>query len=300
MTYWQSYVTPRSLDGALAALRDAPGPARLVAGGTDLLLDLQQGRLPPVHTLIDVTRIPELLEIRLDAGLLFIGAAVTHATIVNHPMVTASAACLVEASALIGGPQVRNVATLGGNVAHALPAADATIALLALDATAELATPSGRQEIPIDSLFAGPGQVAFDRAGTIVVGFKFRERSPGEGSAFRRVMRPQGVAIAILNMAIWVCLKADGGIADARIAIGPGGPRPKRSRTAEECLIGLRPDAVDYSTVTAALLDGSQLRSSAHRTTLDYRRQLLPVLLSRTLPGALQDARRSASAGEST
>jgi carbon-monoxide dehydrogenase medium subunit len=294
MTYWQTYVTPRSLDEALAALRDAPGQARLVAGGTDLLLDLQQGRLPPVDTLIDVTRIPELLEVRLEGDRLFLGAAVTHTTIVSHPLVAASAACLVEACALIGGPQVRNVATLGGNVAHALPAADATIALLALDASAELATPSGRREVSIEELFTGPGQVAFDRAGTIVVGFRIGGRCAGEGSAFRRVMRPQGVAIAILNMAVWVRLAADRVIAEARIAIGPGGPRPRRSRQAEDFMIGLRADAIDYSAVADALLAGSRLRSSVHRTTLDYRRHLLSVLLSRTLPGAFEDARPAA------
>ena len=294
MTYWQTYVTPRSLDEALAALRDAPGPARLVAGGTDLLLDLQQGRLPTVHTLIDVTRIPELLEVRLEGDRLFLGAAATHATIVGHPLITAGAACLVQACELIGGPQVRNVATLGGNVAHALPAADATIALLALDASAELATPSGRREVPIESLFTGPGQVAFDRAETIVVGFRFRERRAGEGSAFRRVMRPQGVAIAILNMAVWIRLTADRVIAEARIAIGPGGPRPRRVGMAEECLVGQRPEGVDFSAVADALLAGSQLRSSVHRTTLDYRRHLLSVLLRRALPAAFEDARLAA------
>ena len=299
MTYWQTYVTPRTLDEALAALRGAPGPARLIAGGTDLLLDLQQGRQPPIDTLIDISRVAELCEVRLEGERLFLGAAVTHAELVSQPLVAARAACLVEACALIGGPQVRNVATLGGNVAHALPAADATIALLALDATAELATPSGRHEVPVEALFTGPGKVAFDRAETIVVGFRIRGRRAGEGSAFRRVMRPQGVAIAILNMAVWVRLEADGVIAEARIAIGPGGPRPTRSLSAEACLIGQRADAIDLSSVADALRSGIQLRSSEHRATLDYRRHLLRVLLSRTLPGAVQNARQQAPAGVS-
>ncbi len=297
MTYWQNYVTPRTLDEALAALRGASGPARLIAGGTDLLLDLQQGRQPPIDTLIDISRVPELCGVRLEGERLFVGASVTHATIVRHPLIAAGAACLVEACALIGGPQVRNVATLGGNVAHALPAADATIALLALDATAELATPTGRHEVPVEDLFTGPGKVAFDRANTIVVGFRIRGRRAGEGSAFRRVMRPQGVAIAILNMAVWVCLEADGVIAEARIAIGPGGPRPTRSPSAEARLIGQRAEAIDLSSVADALRSGTQLRSSKHRATLDYRRHLLRVLLSRTLPAAVQDARQQAPAG---
>jgi len=297
MTYWQHYVTPRTLDEALAALRAASGPARLIAGGTDLLLDLQQGRQPPIDTLIDISRVPDLCGVRLEGERLFVGASVTHATIVSHPQIAAQAACLVEACALIGGPQVRNVATLGGNVAHALPAADATIALLALDATAELATPAGRHEVPVEELFAGPGKVAFDRTNTIVVGFRIRDRRAGEGSAFRRVMRPQGVAIAILNMAVWVRLEADGVIAEARIAIGPGGPRPTRSPLAEVRLIGQRAEAIDLSTVADALRSGTQLRSSKHRATLDYRRHLLRVLLSRTLPASVQDACQKTPAG---
>ena len=292
MTYWRTYITPRSLDEALTALRTAPGPARLVAGGTDLLLDLQQGRQPPVDTLIDVTRLPELRAVFLDGDSLFIGAAVTHAELLADPRIVAQAGCLAEACSLIGGPQVRNVATLGGNVAHALPAADATIALLAIGAQAELATAGGRRLVAIESLFAGPGVTTFDRASTIVVGFHLPVRRPGEGSAFHRVMRPQGVAIAILNMAIWVRLSEDGVIQEARLAAGPSAPRPQRARSAEEALRGQHAETIDYPAVVAALQVDSRVRSSAHRASADYRRHLLGVLLSRTLPAALHDARR--------
>ncbi len=296
MTYGRTYVTPRSLDEALAALRTAPGPARLVAGGTDLLLDLQQGRQSPVDTLIDVTRLPELRQVRADGDSLFIGAAVTHAELLADTRVASQATCLAEACSLIGGPQVRNVATLGGNVAHALPAADATIALLALGAQAELATADGRRLVAIESLFAGPGETTFDRARTIVVGFWLPVRQPGEGSAFRRVMRPQGVAIAILNMAVFVRLAEDGVIQDARLAAGPSAPRPQRAHSAEEALRGQHAETIDYPAVIAALRVDSRLRSSAHRATADYRRHLLAVLLSRTLPAALQEARRAPEA----
>jgi carbon-monoxide dehydrogenase medium subunit len=297
MTFWRNYLTPGSLADALTALRDAHGPARLIAGGTDLLLDLQQGRHPPVDTLIDVSRVPELRQVREEGEDLFLGAAATHAEILGQSLVAANATCLMEACSLIGGPQVRNVATLGGNVAHALPAADAAIALLALGARAELATPRSRREVPIETLFAGPGQVTFERAETIVVGFRIRRRQAGEGSAFRRVMRPQGVAIAILNMAVWVRLEAGGVIAGARIAAGPSGPRPARARSAEAALVGQRWDAIDQAPVLAALQADSHLRSSPHRATLDYRRRLLSVLLNRALPAAIDDARHGSALG---
>jgi carbon-monoxide dehydrogenase medium subunit len=297
MAFWQAYLTPGSLADALHALGEAPGPVRLIAGGTDLLLDLQQGRHPPVHTLIDVSRVAELRQVCQEGEYLFLGAAATHAELLSDPLVAENAACLWQACSLIGGPQVRNVATLGGNVAHALPAADATIALLALDASVELATPRGHHQVPLEGLFAGPGEVTFNRAETIVVGFRIRRRQAGEGSGFRRVMRPQGVAIAILNMAIWVRLEASGLIGEARIALGPSGPRPARARSAEAALVGQRWQAVDHAPVIAALQAECRLRTSAHRATQDYRRQVLGVLLRRALPSAIDDACRAAESG---
>jgi xanthine dehydrogenase FAD-binding subunit len=297
MTFWRAYRIPESLADALNALREAPGPARVVGGGTDLLLDLQQGRQPPVDTLVDVSRVPELRQVRDEAGWIHVGAAVTHAELLSEPLVAEHAACLRQACSLIGGPQVRNVATLGGNVAHALPAADASIALVALSAHAELATRDARREVPIEDLFAGPGQVTFDRAETILVGFRIRRRGAGEGSGFSRVMRPQGVALAILNMAVWVRIGPEGVITAARITVGPSGPRPGRARSSEAALIGQPSKAVDQSTVVTALQAECQLRSSAHRATRDYRLHLLGVLLNRALAAAIDDAHRTGRPG---
>src|SRR3990172_6003428 len=201
MAYWQEYVQPSTVDDALTALREAGGEARLVAGGTDLLLDLQQGRHAPLRRLVDVTRIEEMGRIRLDGEWAEIGAAVPIRQIVEHPVLAVRASCLTQACALIGGPQVRNVATLGGNVAHALPAGDGTIALLALEAQAEIASAGGRRWLPMEELFSGPGQTTFDRSADVLVRFRLRLAGAGEASAFERIMRPQGVAIAILNMA---------------------------------------------------------------------------------------------------
>jgi xanthine dehydrogenase FAD-binding subunit len=297
MAFWRTYLTPENLTDALRSLREARGNARLIAGGTDLLLDLQQGRHPPVDALIDISRVAELRPVRDEGEIVFLGAAATHAELLGNPLVGAHATCLWQACSLIGGPQVRNLATLGGNVAHALPAADAAIALVALEASVELAALEGRREVTIESLFAGPGQVTFDRNGAVVVGFRIRKRQPGEGSAFRRVMRPQGVAIAILNMALWVRVDAAGRIDEARIAVGPGGPRPSRARSAEAALVGQRTDAIEPAGVIAALQAECRLRSSAHRATSDYRRRLLGVLLHRALPAAIEDARRGPGAG---
>jgi carbon-monoxide dehydrogenase medium subunit len=144
---WQEYRQPKSLTEAIEDLTTAPPPAVPIAGGTDLLLDMKQGRHPSVHTLIDLTTIPEMNVIEIQGESLFIGACASINRIINHPLVQRNAQALIEACDLIAGPQVRNIATLGGNVAHALPAADGTIALLALDATATIAHSGGVRQM---------------------------------------------------------------------------------------------------------------------------------------------------------
>lgn len=285
MKTWEKYHLAHTLTEALTTLSGAPGPAKPVAGGTDLLLDLQQGRHPPVHTLVDITSIPELnaLEIRQDE--LFVGAAVPLNRVVASPLVQEHAKGLYEAARLIGGPQVRNTATLGGNVGHALPAADGAIALLSLGAQAEVADLHGCRRVPFETLFAGPGRSALDLSKELLVGFALPLRKKGQASAFRRVMRPQGVAIAILNMGVWL-ERAGDCIAAVRLAVGPAGPRPFRAREAEAVLMGSPCDQGNLDRAVDALLSEASFRTSPHRSTAEYRRHLAAVLLSETLQKA--------------
>lgn len=282
MKTWEKYHLARSIQEALTTLAGAPGPARPIAGGTDLLLDLQQGRHPPVHTLVDITSIPELnaLEIRQDE--LFVGAAVPLNRVVASPLVQEHAWALFEAASLIGGPQVRNTATLGGNVGHALPAADGAIALLSLGAQAEVADLNGCRRVPFVELFKGPGLSALDQRSELLVGFALPLRRKGQASAFRRVMRPQGVAIAILNMGVWLQREGDR-VADIRLAAGPAGPHPFRARAAEAALRGQVLNDGTLDAAMEAFLSEARFRTSAHRSTAEYRHHLTGVLLSETL-----------------
>jgi CO/xanthine dehydrogenase FAD-binding subunit len=287
MTMWQKYHSAQSVDEALSLLGDSAGGARLIAGGTDLLIDIQQGRQAAPERMIDISGIPELLAIEQRPDGFFLGAGVTHAQIVGHPVLQQGAACLVQACGLIGGPQVRNVATIGGNVAHALPAADGSIALLALEAEAQIAGPEGRSWRPIEDLYSGPGRPAFDPAREMLVGFRFQLADQHQHSAFERVMRPQGVAIAILNMAVWVDLDDQQLCRRARIAIGPAGPRPVRARRTEDFLRGkpLQPEVLEQA--VQPLLAETSMRTSPHRATAEYRRHLAGVLLQRTVAKAM-------------
>lgn len=277
MNLWQEYLRPNNLSQALKAFAEAPGPILPIAGGTDLLLDLEQGRHSPVHTLLDVTSIVEMNALEARDGELFVGAAVPVNRIVLDPMAHAHAEALTEACDLIAGPQVRNVATLGGNVAHALPAADGTIALLALNAQAEVAGSAGIRRVPFKDLFLGPGKSALKQGEELLVGFYLPLAKPGQASCFKRIMRPQGVALPILNCAVRLERENDT-INDVRIAVGPGGGTPFHAIQAEDILRGQSLNETTIESALEALLAQAQFRTSARRASADYRRHIVSGL----------------------
>ncbi|MBN2043559.1 MAG: FAD binding domain-containing protein [Anaerolineales bacterium] len=293
MKICQSFHYSNSIDDALAAMRQARGAFAVLAGGTDLLLDIQQGRHPVVDTLVDVSNIPELSTIEVYQDHIYLGAGVTHKQIISSQLLLENAQCVVEGCGLIGGPQVRNVATIGGNVSHALPAGDGTISLLALDTQVEIASIGGRRWEPLLEIFAGPGKVTFDRQQELVTRFRFNKRLEREGSTFHRVMRPQGVAIAILNMSGWVKLDDSEHLADVRIACGPAGPKPFRGFETESFLRGKCLDETILMEAARVLDAEVNLRTSKHRATKDYRHSLLPVLLKQVLLLAVSRAKEN-------
>ncbi|HEY2980564.1 MAG TPA: FAD binding domain-containing protein [Anaerolineales bacterium] len=315
MTLWQNYLRPKTLAEAMIALSSAPAPVAPIAGGTDLLVDLEQGRHAPVQTLLDLSDVDELLRLEIRQDEFFIGAGVPVNRIVLDPLARQHAQALVEACNLIGGPQVRNVATLGGNVAHALPAADGTIALLALDVEAEIAgpfasaavlrgasrakragggeSPAGisinSRRVPFKDLFLGPGKSAVKHGEELLVGFYAHLITAGQASCFQRIMRPQGVALPIINVAMWLKLEGDT-IRDIRIAVGPGAGIPFRAASAEKALRGQAFTPAAYERAVEALLAETQFRSSARRASADYRRHLVEALFKDTLEAAWERA----------
>ena len=289
MNLWQEYLRPTNLSQALQAFAEAPGPILPVAGGTDLLLDLEQGRHSPVHTLLDVTSIAEMTALEIRGEDLFVGAAVPVNRIVLDPLARAHAQALTEACNLIAGPQVRNVATLGGNVAHALPAADGTIALLALNAQAEVADITGTRRIPFKELFLGPGKSSLKHGQELLVGFYLPLSKTGQASCFKRIMRPQGVALPIINVAIWL-ERTDDVISQIQIAVGPGGPTPWSGTEAEKVLIDKPLNDEALNAAIEALLAQVGFRSSARRAGADYRRHIVTGLFKEVLETAWQRA----------
>jgi carbon-monoxide dehydrogenase medium subunit len=285
MNLWQEYKRPASVAEAIHALTSASGSVMPIAGGTDLLLDLKQGRHAPIHTLIDLTFVPEMTALELRGDELYIGAAVSVNHVALNPLVGTHAQALIEACNLIAGPQVRNTATLGGNAAHALPAADGTIALTALDVQVEVASTAGTRRVPFTSLFLGPGKSALNKSAELIVGFYLPRIKKGQASCFKRIMRPQGVALPILNCAVW--LEREGDVVnDIHIAVGPGGAIPFRATEAEAAMRGQAFNEEAFDRALDSLLGQAKFRTSARRASADYRRHIVGGLFKDVLDTA--------------
>jgi CO/xanthine dehydrogenase FAD-binding subunit len=290
MSTWSKYIVAKSVEEALKALATTPGAACPIAGGTDLMLDFQQQSCTsPIYTLVDITNIPELHNLEQRGNSLFIGAGVTVRKINESPLIRRHAMALSEACGLIGGLQVRNMATLGGNVAHALPAADGTIALVALDAKVEIASPIGRRIEPILKIFHGVGQSSLSKDCDILVGFHIPIQTASQGSAFGRIMCPQGIALPVLNLSVWL-QREEKHIQTIRIAVGPAGPIPQRAIAIEDFLAGTT-FSQNVLGQAKTLVDSTlHFRTSPMRATAAYRYHLCKMLLEEIIGVAWQRA----------
>lgn len=291
---WQTYHLPSTVEETVKLLTEFAGNARIIAGGTDLMIDLQfGGNHTPFDALVDVTHVNEMRQISQEDGWCMVGAAATHTAIVGSQLLEHGATCLVESCGVVGGPQVRNVGTLGGNVAHALPAADGTTSLVALGAEAEVAWGDGRREwLPIALLFRGPGISALNSSRDVLVAFRFRLSGEREGSAFKRIMRPQGVALPVLGCAVWVRLdESRAYYEDARVCISPVAPTPVRAEALEAVLRGQPVGDASLNAAVKAAYETLHPRTSKYRATGEYREYMMETLLRRALPLATERAR---------
>jgi len=281
---WKHYHTPGTIEEAIAVLHGYDGRARVIGGGTDLLVETRRGLRRPYDAMVDASRIAGLHAISRDQEHIVIGCGVTHTEIVNDPNIVRHGTCLAESCGVIGGPQVRNTGTLAGNVAHALPAGDGTIGLMALAGEVEIASTSGRRWMPAKDTFIGPGKSVIDRHREVLTRLRFRPTGRGEGSAFHRVMRPQGLCLPIISMAARLAVDGDTIIA-ANISMGPVGPVPWFAEPAAEALIGGPAKQEQYEKAVAAVLQNVTLRTSKYRATEEYRsvmiRNYLPIILAR-------------------
>jgi len=283
---WDAYLVASSVEEALGQLAQLGDSGRFIAGGTDLVLQAERGQCS-ARAVVDVTRIHGLGEIREENGYVVIGAAATHAQITASPLIRTSAPLLAQACASIGGPQIRNVGTLAGNVVNALPAADGAVALFALDAQVQIATLSGRAWVPIAELYQGVGECTLDPCAEMVTAIRFHSLGASAGCAFQRLARRRALALPIVNAAVVVRLH-EATVSDARIAVGPVAPTPFRAAAAELALIGSVPTAALVTQAAKLAARDAQPRSSLLRGTATYRTAMVEVLVRRALTTALR------------
>lgn len=283
------YVAARTVDEAVEALVTSKGPARPMAGGTDLIVQLTEGRRV-LDRVVDLGRVPELKKIELDPeGALRFGAALPCADLYSHAGVRAKFAMLVDAVSIIGSVQVQSRASVGGNLCNASPSADSIPALICLGARAVVAGPGGRREVPVETFCTGPGQTILS-PGEILVELALPAPERHEGGRYMRYIPRNEMDIAVVGAGSWVKWDPETGkIVDARIALGAVAPTPVRAPLAEAALIGKEPtrEALEEAARLAVLAAKpiSDVRGGA-----DYRRHLVQVLVRRTLAGALERA----------
>jgi aerobic carbon-monoxide dehydrogenase medium subunit len=280
--------TPQTLSECLKLLAARGGDTKVLAGGTDLLPQMKNGLLKPARV-IDLSGVAELRVLAADDGQgLRIGAAVTARQLERDPHVRSAFTSIAESGALVGSIQVRNLATVGGNICNAAPSADMAPPLLALDAEAVIAGPRGRRRrVPMASFFTGVRRTVL-KPNELLVEFVVPSPGPGSGGHYLRHTPRRELDIAVVGVASQVTL-TDGVCSKARIALAAVAPIPLRATAAEQSLEGQRltPSLIEQA---AALAVEAARPISDQRGSAEYRRHLVRVLTRRTLTTALARA----------
>ncbi|MBC7257646.1 MAG: FAD binding domain-containing protein [Chloroflexi bacterium] len=284
---WQEYLFATSVEHALELLGQYEGRAQLIAGGTDLVLQSQRGECPAT-VIVDITRIPGLNYIQEQDGHIVVGAQVTHAQIAASSLIREKAPILAMACAQVGGPQIRNAGTLVGNVINAQPAADGAVALFALDAELEVATPEGRRWEPIAHVYRGVGVCTINPCQEMVTAVRFRSLTGACGCNYQRLARRKALTLPTLVVAVVLEMAGDA-IKWARIAIGPVAPTPYRAADAEAYLIGKKAEESVFAEAGRLAAAKARPRDSLIRGSGEYRTAMVGVLVRRALAAAAQE-----------
>lgn len=292
--YAFDFVAPRSPEEAVARLQERGPGGKPIAGGTDLLLQIKARLVKPSYV-VDLSRLSELqrLELREGEGL-WIGAGVRARAIQLSSLFTDRFSIIADGAKLIGSIQIRNLATVGGNLANAAPSADLAPPLIAAGARAEILGPRGTRSVPLEEFFVGPRQTVLGPA-ELLLGIWVPEPTPPSGGQYLRHTPRKEMDIAVVG--VGSLLSLDGRrCTEVRIALGAVAPTPMRARRAEAALRGqvLSDDLINH----AAGLAADEARPITDvRGTAEFRRHLVTVLTRRTLQAAWHSARDHAMQG---
>jgi CO/xanthine dehydrogenase FAD-binding subunit len=281
----ERYVAPTDLAQALAALGDEGG-AIVLAGGTDVMPQGNAGRLRPARTLLNIRRVTGLDAVELVGDALRIGALVTLTTLLTHPLVREHAALLADAADHFASDQIRNMATLGGNLCNASPAGDTLPPLLALDAEVELASLAEggtvqRRWLALDGFFTGPGRTLRE-ANELLTAVRIPLASHGRVARFYKTGTRPALDISTISLAFAAQREGDGRLHGVRLAIGAVAPIPLRARRTEALLEGKRLDAALAAEAAACAADEARPIDDV-RATAWYRKELVRNMTQRML-----------------
>jgi carbon-monoxide dehydrogenase medium subunit len=282
-----SYVAPDSVDAAVALLTKAGDGARVMAGGTDVLV-LLHGEIIAPELIVDIKNIPEMRAIAAEDGGWRVGAAVPGMELMDHEGFSSDWPGVIEGVALIGSVQIKGRASMGGNLCNASPAADSVPPLIAAGAVCNIAGPNGTRAAPVEDIVTGPGQTSL-ATGEIVVSFSFPARAPHSGDCYLRLTPRTEMDIAVVGVAANLTLDGSGICTAARISLGAVAPTPLLVADAAAALIGSKVDA-------AALADVAGAASAAcnpiddKRGTIEYRVKTAAVMARRAVETALHRA----------
>ena len=272
---------PASVAEALALAGRLAPAARFVAGGTDLVIQINRKKAAPAH-LIDLGRLPGLAGIAETAEGFELGPLTNYRTIERHAAFRGPLQALIEAASVVGGHQVRNIATVGGNLVNASPAADFVPPLLALDASLGIAGANRARVLPLRDFDLGPGQSAL-AAGEMITAIRFARLPEKTATAFLKEGRRRAMEISVVCVAARLTLDGTGERCLAvRLALGAVGPKGLRADAAEAALVGKRADQAGFR-AAAALAASVATPISDVRASAEYRRHLVAVLVERAL-----------------
>ncbi len=284
------YHEPSTLQEALKLLSDLGGNAKLLAGGTDLLVRMKRKIDKPSHV-ISLARIPGLDEIVPRNGhSVTIGSAVSAAKLAGHELLSDRFTPLAMAAGRLGAPMIRNRATIGGNLVNARPAADLPPACMVLDATLKLKSASREREVLVNEFFRGPGETIIEQD-ELLVSIDINTPAPWSGGSYIKLGARKTLEISMVNVAVMLTLQSpDGSITDAKIALGAVAPTPVRALLAEKQLIGATPSEALFEKAGQVGV-GTCSPITDHRGTMEYRCMMIEVLTKRCLMQAFERAK---------
>ncbi len=272
------YEAPDTLEAAVGLLSAADGAARVLAGGTDLLVQLRSGPVEP-DLVVDIKRVPGMDAIVEEAGGFRVGAAVPGAALGEHAGLRAAWPGVVEATELIGSTQIQGRATMVGNLCNASPAADSVPAMIAAGATARIEGPGGRRDVPVEEVATGPGRTSLAE-GELVASVFLPARPARSGDAYLRLIPRTEMDIAVVGAGVSLTLGENGAVSAARVALGAVAPTALLDRACADAIVGAALDAAALEKLAAAASAACRPIDDK-RGTVAYRTRVAGVLARR-------------------